>query len=665
MRKKHFGFSLLLIILAGFFTVFLSSCSGPKPQIKDFKVSFIPKPWEVNVERSYTMLDKDWKFFKSSVIKIKDIEMMLDDIVDPKNYVLRDGTVVPFGKKCKDPYMDTCDDSSWITMDIPFNWFDLGKEMDAFRGKVWYRKKFNVDEKDLSGKAILNFWGVYYRAWVYLNGERIGFHEGGYTPFSFDITDKLKQGDNLLAVRVSNELGMQDIPIGDWWNYGGIHREVFIEYSDKTSISDLHIKPSLSDDLLNGKVDFEIKIDGENADKAGFFIYKLNGEDKELIDSVFTEIKPGENIITGWETENPALWSPETPELYYAKAVLFKNGKVIDGLGDMFGFRKFEVRGLALYLNNKKVFFRGVNRHDEHFHGEFPDAGRVMTEEERISDFVQIKNMNANSMRTAHYPNHPYNYYITDRLGIMAIEEGGPVFLQTLNDDDLIKKLLVQQTEMYDRDKNHASIVMWSIGNEFGGDKFLKYIKKAAELMRNLDTRPIMFTETSSRLTKEGFNYVDVVARNVYSGWYSGGRAPQVTPKNLKTFINVELNSLFEQYHGEYPDKPVFLMEFGGEAVCGQHASDPENILSRGDEEHQETIYKYNFRVLLSKKYVAGSFPWIIADFKTKGSGGTCQFTKHLNRKGLQCTDHKTNKRAYNLVKKIYSDIREKELAGE
>jgi beta-glucuronidase len=654
-RSKQFIASIIFAVgMAG-----CAVCQASVAPPKDFKVSFIPKPWEVNVERDYMMLDKGWKFFKGAPLRISSFDTVVEGISNPKNYVLRDGTKAQIGTACEKPEAPECDDSSWITVNVPFNWSDLGPEMDEFIGTTWYRKTITIAPEQLKGKAILNFWGVYYRAFVYLNDEKVGMHEGGYTPFSFDITSRLKPGRNTLAVKVDNSIGPDDIVIGDWWNYGGIHREAFIEFTDKARIVSFIIKPNLSADFKSGTAQLTARVDGGGEKSVTFHIYRLNGENKVFLDSVSAKVDASGVASAKWGMTGAAMWSPESPNLYFVKAELISNSKPVDGLGDMFGFRKFEVRGKELYLNGQRVFFRAVNRHDEFYHGEFPDAGRVMTEQERIGDFKLIKEMNGNAMRTAHYPNHPYNYYITDRLGIMTVEEGGPVGGR-LNDDVVIEKLKTQLREMFERDRNRASILIWSIGNEFGGDTFLKYIKTASEYMRSLDDRALTFTETAGRETKQGYNYVDILSRNEYVGWY--GVVPQdPSPRMHKEFIVGGVNALLDQYHGEYPDKPIFIMETGAESICGQHAANPEKKLMRGDEEYQVSVLKNQFETVTKRDYVAGFFPWVFADFKTRSSGGTCQFTPHLNRKGLICADHHTTKAAYKLMTELYGEMTKKQ----
>lgn len=643
------------------FCILSGQCARSVPTPADFKVSFIPEPWEVNVERDYLLLDDGWKFFKGAPVKIKDIEAAAEKISNPSKFTLRDGSVVPNGAKCDKPQDNSCDDASWVTMRVPFNWSDLGPDMDRFVGTAWYRKYYEVDEKQLSGRrALLHFEGAFYRAWVYVNGERAGMHEGGYTPFTLDVTELLKPGANLLAVRVSNEIGADDIQIGDWWNYGGIHRDVFLEFVNETFIRDLYVRADPNENLTAAEVTVALDVSGAGADSAVAYFFKLDGENKTLIHEKKININSAGMAAIKWKMDNPQLWSPESPNLYFVKCVLVRGGAIVDGAGDMFGVRRFEIRGTAIYLNNREIFLRGINRHDEFFHGAFPDAGRVGGGAARVADFQLIKDMRANAMRTGHYPNHRANYYIADRIGIIVIEEGGSVRAPHLDAPEYIAKINNQMREMILRDRNHASILVWSIGNEFGGDEFIRYIEDVAAYTRALDGRPITFTETGGQIVKRGYAFVDILSRNEYAGWYGISNPGDKTPAELRDYILPAVRGLLDGYHADFPDMPVIIMETGAESVCGQHAAAPGVITARGDEEYQELVLKYQFEEILNHDYVVGVVPWLFADFKTRRASGTCQFTPHFNRKGLVCAD-RSRKRAFDLVRQVYQHIEEKQ----
>lgn len=639
------------------------------------RVSFIPKPWEINTERKYILIKDGWRFFKMPVSG----KATLYDGGRPSNpmkFILRDGTHQPIGAKCDEPWADTCKDVSWVKVNVPHNWVDLGPEMDRFKGTVWYRRRVEIPAALSERHATLNFWGAYYRAVVYLNGEKLGEHEGGYTPFAFEVTGKLQTGTNLIAVKVDNLLGPLDIQIGDWWNYGGLHREVFLEFTGKAKLTSIYIDPKLDESLTSADVKFQVK--ARNAEGKHIIVstYRLNGDKAVPFECVDGEIRSGGATLK-IHISKAALWSPEHPNLYFAKAVLYDEKKAVDQIktsrtigryyvpydgtnavdeiGDVFGLRRFEVKGDALYLNGKKVFLRGVNRHDEMAHGPMPDAGRAMTEEERIKDFRMIKELGANAMRTGHYPNHPFNYYITDRLGILTIEEGGPV-RAALDNDEVIEKYKKQISEMVARDRNHPSIVMWSIGNEFGGDTYLKCIRALAEHTRSIDTRPLVFTETAGQIAVQGYRYVDVVARNEYMGWYDAtNNRPVMSREKLRSAIEKKLTELIETYRRQSPGKPIVIMETGAEAVPGRHSADPEK-LERGSEEYQSAVIEDQLNVIRRYPFMAGALIWIFNDFKTQNPMGTCQFTPHLNQKGL-VSFQRDRKLAFETVRKMYKDF--------
>ena len=630
----------------------VSRADVPKPPT--FKVSFIPKPWEVNTERQYIQLRDGWRFFKEPMSAKVALYDATGDATDPKEFTLRDGTKRAIGDRCEKPWTTSCDDTSWVTVSAPHNVYDLGYEMDRFKGVMWYRKEVDVSDNLVGRRAVIHFWGAFYRATVYFNGERVGSHEGGHTPFAVDITDRLRSGKNLIAVRVDNIIGPLDMQIGDWWNYGGLHREVFIEFTAPDHIAELRISPELDKNYASGEVRFDVATQNAEGKKLVVYAYRLL-DDKLIPVGAASESVHSENTTLRLHISKPALWSPESPALYFAKAVLYDGNSAVDGVGDVFGFRNFEIRGEALYLNGKPIFLRGVNRHDEMAHGDFPDGSRATTDEERIGDFQLIKELGANAMRTAHYPNHPYNYYITDRLGIITIEEGGPVHGQ-LDNDGLIDKYKQQIREMVARDRNHPSIVMWSIGNEFGGDTYLKCIRELAALSREIDTRPLIFTETSGQIVFEGYRYVDVVARNEYIGWYEGtGNKTVMTPAELEAAISANLPRLIELYHAQNKGKPIIIMETGAEAVAGRRSASPDQ-LERGSEEYQAFVLEQQFKILRRYPYVNGGLIWILNDFKTRRDKGTCQFTPHLNQKGL-VSFRREKKLSFTTMQKIYKDI--------
>lgn len=616
-----------------------------EPKFKDFKITPFVEPWEVNPEREHLQLAEGWKFFKGEPEGKDVLELTDGKPVNPQNYVLRNGKTQEIGKSCAEPWSESCDDSSWLTVNVPFNFYELGKEMDAYRGTVWYRKEFEVKKAQLQQSALLHFLGSNYLTAAYLNGQKIDEHEGGYTSFYFDLAGKFKEGNNLLAVRVNNELGNDDMKIGDWWNYGGIHREVFVEFLHTRHVSYVSVKTMGWDkNLTSAKVNITIHLsegvvnDGIRNERNYLLthIYSLKEKGKQLIDDGKPSLPlPAQQRVveTVQVIPKPKLWSPEQPNLYFAKVYLFnEKGNVIDGFGTTFGIRKFEVLNGKLYLNHEPVFFRGINRHDEYPAGNFLDGGRVGTKEQKLNDFRLLKELGVNAMRTGHYPNHPHIYHLADYFGIMVIEEGGSTGSKGLNEPPLLVKWKKNMKEMMVRDKNHPSIVMWSIGNEYDSDENLEYTKQMAEHTRSLDDRPITYTDNHD--VKKAYEYVDVISRNEYFGWYDMELIKTISEEQLKKYIRPKVRQHIKTYADRFPGKPIFIMEFGAEAVLGGHTP-PDSPLVRGTEEYQAAVHSAQLEEILKHKEVVGTFPWLFADFKTRRTFGSCQFTPHYNQKGV------------------------------
>lgn len=631
-----------LLLSVFLFSLFLipNSALQQEPKFKDFKITPFVEPWEVNPEREYLQLSDGWKFFKGEP-EGKDILDLTDaKPMAPQNYVLRNGKTQDFGKSCAEPWSKSCDDSSWLTVNVPFNWYDLGKEMDAYRGTVWYRKEFQVKKNQLQKTTFIHFQGSNYLTTVYLNGDQISSHEGGYTSFYFDLTGKLKEGKNLLAVKVNNELGKDDMKIGDWWNYGGIHREAFVEFLSPQHVRDVAIKTSGWDkDLKSAKLSIAIALSDETVKGKHYLmtrVYSLNEKGKQLIDDGKPSLPlPAQQrlVETVQVIPNPKLWSPDKPSLYLAKVYLFDGkGNVIDSYGTTFGIRKFEVLNGTLYLNHEPVFFRGINRHDEYPTGNFPDGGRVGTKEQKLNDFKLLKELEINAMRTGHYPNHPHVYHLADYFGILVIEEGGSTGSKGLNESPLIDKWKQNMKEMIERDKNHPSIVMWSIGNEYDSDENMEYTKQMAGYTRSLDNRPIIYTDNHD--VKKAYEFVDVISRNEYFGWYDMEFMKTISEGQLKKYIHPKVRQHIKTYADRFPGKPIFIMEFGAEAVLGNHTP-PGSPLVRGTEEYQVAVHSAQLEEILKHKEVVGTFPWLFADFKTRRTFGSCQFTPHYNQKGV------------------------------
>ena len=384
-------------------------------------------------------------------------------------------------------------DSNWETKILPavenqMNTYPTIPEF--YQDGVWYRKSFNVDAAD-SGKFVkLIFYAINYVADVWLNDIYLGYHEGGYTPFAFDVSSALKfSGNNELVVRVDNPAwgNRNDIvpyTVCDWFNYTGIIHEVYLEFSSPVSVIRNDIVPL----DLNGNIQstivlnnvgyqtasvdatiqiFEASIDTENIKTE--FSYELAGDEVTISGLSQNSVSIESDSVSVWRTslkiDNPKLWTPKQPNLYIMKVTLKENENVIDEFSTQFGLRTVSIIGNKFLLNNRVVFFTGAARHEDH-----PVYGRSIPKDIIFSDLQLVNATNVNFLRTAHYPNNLYTYLIADRLGITILEEIPVWWFDTETAWQIQNNIrhIHQQMfrEMVFKDYNRPSIVLWSTCNE-------------------------------------------------------------------------------------------------------------------------------------------------------------------------------------------------------
>ncbi|PKL88182.1 MAG: glycoside hydrolase family 2 [Ignavibacteriae bacterium HGW-Ignavibacteriae-2] len=475
------------------------------------------------------------------------------------------------------------DDSSWDEKLIPSVeniMYDFPKVPEYYQDGVLYRYKFSVADS-LENKFVkLMFYSVNYVADVWLNGQYIGYHEGGFTPFAFDVSENLNyNSENVILVRVDNiKWGSRKdiIPFYncDWFNYAGIIGDVYLEFSEPASIIradvvplDIEGKLSISTVLFNSsntQKDLNLKtsiykahINSENiqTEKANDLILTGDLPETETFEnitlisqSVHAEKK--ELIIT-----NPALWSPSEPNLYVLQVQLLDGEKVVDEYSTQFGIRTIETDGNKVRLNNNVVFFTGVARHEDH-----PVYGRSIPNEIIYNDLELIKNSNINFLRTGHYPNNPYTYLLTDRLGITVMEEI-PVWWFDNELEWLIQnneRHLHEQMfrEMVFKDYNRPSIILWSTSNECKEETNRTiYNKRVYDDLNNNYPDGRLISQSSAG-DKPGpadgsQNPIDVAGWTLYFGIFHGS-----------TYFAGTV-SFFSQAIAAFPNKPIIDTEFG------------------------------------------------------------------------------------------------------
>jgi len=475
------------------------------------------------------------------------------------------------------------DDGGWAGKVIPAVENTMGaseKTPEYYEDGVWYRRSFVLPDSLNNRFCKMVFTAVNYVADVWLNGHYLGWHEGGYTPFVFDATPYLRfDSSNVVAVRVDN------IPWGtrkdivpyytcDWFNYAGIIHEVYLEFSDRVSVARADIVPldvtgaaevtvtmlNRSSVAQNVEVELEVftaAIDSSNVQTEKPF--ELIGAPVIVTGATRHSAVLGSDSTSAWKTaigiQNPRLWSPKQPNLYILRARLLKGSQVLDEFCTQFGLRTVRTAGDKFLLNDKPAFLPGLARHEDH-----PSYGRSIPPSVTFSDLKAIKGLNANFLRTAHYPNHPYTYLITDRLGIAALEEI-PVWwfdesiAWTIQND--VRHIHEQMwKEMIFRDYNRPSIILWSTSNECkdvtGRKQFIQRVRQ--ELSTSYpDGRLVTQSAAADRPGPWDASQAacDIAGWTMYFGIFHGGAYYEGT----RDFLAAA--------HVQYPAKPVLDTEYG------------------------------------------------------------------------------------------------------
>ena len=510
-------------------------------------------------------------------------------------------------------------------MEIPSDWNTRDERLFFYEGTVWFYKKFQVQGskfKEEKRRALLYFGAVNYDAHVYVNGHHVGHHMGGFTPFNFDVTDQLKDGEIFVIVKVDNKRHAEDVPtqIFDWWNYGGITRDVLLVDVPETYVENYSLQ-LLS--LEGRRLGFTVKLNKAEAGRRVTLSIPELKIKKELTTTA-------DGTATVFMKAKPVLWSPATPKLY--KVDITMDGETIS---DEIGFRKIETRGKQILLNGEPIYLKGISIHEEKPYG----GGRANSTEDAHTLLSWAKELGCNFVRLAHYPHNEYAVREAERMGILVWSEIPVYWTIAWKNFDTYKNAEAQLHDMIARDHNRANVIIWSIANETPHsaerDQFLG---RLATYARSQDTTRLisMAMEVTgasnyhNRLQDNMNKYVDVVSFNQYIGWYRDvNDAPKMT--------------------WEIPyNKPVIISEFGGGAKAGYHGAQNQ----RWTEEFQENLYRQNCAMLDKIDGLAGTTPWILKDFRSPRRVLT-GIQDYYNRKGL-FSDDGQKKKAFYVLKEWY-----------
>lgn len=519
------------------------------------------------------------------------------------------------------------------TLWVPGGWNIQQPELTYFEGSVWYRKTF--DKEDISkGKRYFVYVGAAnYISTVTFNGETLGKHEGGFTPFSFEVTDLIKEKDNFLIIGVNNSREADYIPskVTDWFNHGGITRDVKLIEVPSAFINNYFLaldKSTLSNRTkrINGK----LELAGDNLpNSARILIPELKIDEEIAID-------PEGTTQFSVEVKNLELWSPENPKLY---RVTLEAGS--DRISDDIGFRTIETRGTEILLNGEPVFLKGICLHDENPLRQ--DRANSVDDARLVLGWA--KELGCNFLRLAHYPHQEKIVRLADEMGILLWEELPLYWGIQWGNPEVLRKAKEQYTEMINRDYNRASSIIWSIANETAPiPERNEFLGDLADYIRTIDDTRLLSAAIKKDQELDGhpdsvYTYndpimekLDIISLNEYLGWYGG--APEETRDKSFSFGM---------------EKPVIVSEFGGGALQGFYA-DRE---TRWSEEFQEYLYQESLAMFDRIEGLAGMAPWILVDFRSP-LRQLPDVQDGWNRKGL-ISEKGAKKKAFYVLQKYYN----------
>ena len=509
------------------------------------------------------------------------------------------------------------------TLNVPGDWNTQRPALLFYEGTVWYEKSFVFHPKP-NIRVFLHLGAANYLSIMSVNGTVVCDHEGGFTSFNCEVTAALREGENFVVIYVNNQRKAEGVHTlsTDWWNYGGLTRDVQLVEVPERFIQDsfLHLVPGTLDQI-SGWVKLSDTTSGQ---KITVRIPELTLEKSVLTDRAGV-------AEFSFSAASLRRWSPEQPKLY---KVELESGS--DRVEDEIGFRSIEVRGHDILLNGSPLFLRGVSIHEEAPYR----SGRAYTEDDAKILLGWAKELGANFVRLAHYPHNEHMLRMADRMGLMVWSEI-PVYWDIKWDNPAtLANAETQLTENITRDKNRASIVIWSVGNETPvTDARTKFMRSLVKTARGLDSTrlisaalQVQHRDGSTRIIDDPLGAdLDVLGCNEYIGWYEG--KPEDADK--------------ANWKSPY-DKPLIMSEFGGGARYGLHGAAD----LRFSEEWQEDLYKHQTAMLDRIPFLRGTSPWILMDFRSprRMLPGIQDF---YNRKGL-VSDQGQKKKAFYVLKKWY-----------
>lgn len=554
--------------------------------------------------RDRVSLDGYWKFLVDTV------ERGLRNQY-PRYTIPKDEKQQPVGGLLVEYDFDSAPDIS-----VPGDWnTQTNQRLFWYEGLGWYRRHFDAPASQADGRVFLYFEAANYRAHVYLNGEKLGVHEGGFTPFAFEVTGKLKPAGNSLVVGVNSKRQFGNVPgsDADWFNYGGLTRSVWLVTTPATFIQHYHL--ALHERAGREVIAGAVRLDGPAAANTPVTIRV-----PELGADVTVSTGADGRAAFEFAPKNLARWSPDSPKLYAVTVAT-----AADRLEDRVGFRTIATRGTEILLNGQPIYLRGISIHEERLGDHEDDGGRKLDWDDARRLLQESKDLGCNFVRISHYPHTEKMIRLADEMGLLVWSEI-PVYQEDIPYDDPYTLELTRRMQAVNiaRDQSRASVIVWSVANETPlTDARLKFLRTLIDDARAQDGTRLISAALNRSLGSTTYEvalddplgaHLDLLAFNTYIGWY--GKLPAADIPKIK-------------WRSAY-EKPMILSEFGTDAKKGTRGVKE----ARWTEDHQAWFYELTIANSLTVPWIRGLSPWILKDFRSpRRYRGDYQ--NYWNRKGL------------------------------